>query len=1269
MYRRRILVVFVVVALFFVLFFVTFLYSFVLGEGVSGYSVVGERRFLGFVGGFGVFNGWFISLRDGSVVAVNVGSGEERVLGNLASFGLVGPVRFFRSPGFFGLFDGRSVALWNGSLMNVGRFSVNRLSGVEVLFDGSLVVWDNSTVYVFGGPGYVRPGVYDVWSYVYRLLNSSSVPSSSIYVVNGSFHYTVRDVVLAKVINSLGGVVLNETVSYKVPIPVSATGDEARNVLKVNVVGVGVVDGVVHVAVNFIAPLVVNGSAFVRLQNGTVVHVVSSSNVVGVGGFHISLVPGLGDVRFLGGYPFIEVARGWRVFAFVYVPALNQSLSYRVVHVVNSSGEFEFGISVGSPTDLLRFTDRFMLIKAGDVVFIYSLDGRLVKSFVSVSDVDVDEVDGMVGFGYEVDGLKVAEFGVVDVFSGVVDKLVSVRNASLVGVTHEYDMLYFVFYSNGTVFVDYATRSPVAVVRLSFVDGYGNPVMVEGVVRVNRFGFDLVFDFRGYDVEFRVPVSSSVWFRVVGVFLNGEGVIAVTSPGFVNYRVVMRSFVLGDASIIRSSGQPFVSYVVSDESYISKSVLPPGDVVSVWRNYLAVFSGNVVNVYKYINGSLTKAWSGNVFGVSSVRIVDGYLIAWGTRDFYVFSIEGRFSVGGRFPSIDGFDLDGQYAVVWSRNSSIVGVINLLDGSLRYLNAGVFGFLEGAQVVSGNVVLYVREGNNIVMHVFDCLSLKEIVSYRTGYISVSGLVTDGNFHGVLFKDSNSSILYVVSRFNGVTSVRLPYSDARLLWIMDAGEKPPISGDLRFIGSRLSVVGIGTSNGIFVYGVAGNNTVLMSAPSGDVLVPAGSYLVDAPFNSSLLLLRDLSGGVWVTLKLRVAPVMVAGSDVMLVYLRSDGTFVIPNPTFLGGFSVSVTAVTSDMRPVVGSVVVRELGITSSINGSATVFLPRSGVYHLEVSGSYLEPTIVSVNVTRDNPNAFVFAVLKPMNYNLNIGVEDKFGPVNVGRVTIDGLTFNGVTVHKEFAVKNGKVFTFVLAGNYTLVFSSNMHESVSKVVNVASDTSVVLKTNRTSVLLTFLVREFKSNAPISGASIVINVKNETFVGKSNETGMFKLLVPINYVVNYNVSMEGYNLVRSSVLADADKQVSVTLHSICSINLSAVDESGRSISGTVIIYNDTAMVMRSSVPSTITLEEDNYTAIFTSTDGRSVQKNIACVAHVGTVDVKFIVPAKAVTTPAPLFAEPLMIGVTVVIVALAAFLIWRRIRKPGAPGAPPVEEEEEI
>jgi hypothetical protein len=60
------------------------------------------------------------------------------------------------------LFDGWGVVLWNSSLVNVGRFSVNRLSGVEVLFDGSLVVWDNSTVYVFSGPGYVYPNVYDV---------------------------------------------------------------------------------------------------------------------------------------------------------------------------------------------------------------------------------------------------------------------------------------------------------------------------------------------------------------------------------------------------------------------------------------------------------------------------------------------------------------------------------------------------------------------------------------------------------------------------------------------------------------------------------------------------------------------------------------------------------------------------------------------------------------------------------------------------------------------------------------------------------------------------------------------------------------------------------------------------------------------------------------------------------------------------------------------------------------------------------------------------
>ncbi|MGC9068452.1 MAG: hypothetical protein ACP5IZ_05655 [Thermoprotei archaeon] len=1264
MYRGiRVLMVLVVV----VLFFVMFLFPLVLGEGVSGYSVIGEKRFSGFMSGFGVFNGWFVGSKNGTVVAVRVGSGEERVLGDFAGFGLVGPVKFFRVSSFFGLFDGRSVVIWDRDLVNVGRFSVNKLVGAEVLFDGSLVVWDDSAVYILHGPGYVRPDVYDVWGYVYDLFNSSVVSPRLIYVVNGSFHSTVWDVGLAsvlRVVRLLNGTVLSENVSYRLFIPSSATADEARSVVKVSVVGAGVVDGIVHVAVNVVVPLVVNGNAVVKLQNGSVVNVVSSSVLVGVGGYHVSVMSGV--ARVLGAYPFIEVARGWKVFAFTYVPTLNQNLSYRMIHVVDSSGEFDVELFAGSATDLLEFTNRFMLVRAGGVVFVYSLDGRFVKSFVSVSGIDIDEVDGMVGFGYEVDGSKVVEFGVVDVFSGVVDKLVSVRNVSLVGVTHEYDMLYFVFYSNGVVFVDYATKSPVAVVRLSFVDGYGNPVMVEGIVRVSHFGFNLVFDFRGYNVEFRVPVSSSVWFRVVGVFLSGEGVVAVVSPGFVDHRVVLRSFVLDDVSVIRSVGQPFAGYVVSDEGSVSKVVLSSGVVVSVWRNYLAVFSGNVVSVYKYINGSLKSVWSGSVFGVSNVRIIDGYLVAWGVRDFYVFSVEGRFSVKGRFPDIDGFDLDGQYAVVWSRSGNVVGVINLLDGSLRYLNTGVFGFLEGVQVVSGNVILYVLEGGNVVIRVFDCLSLREVVSYRTGYSSVGGLVTDGSFHGVLFKDGNDSVLYVISRFNGVTSVRIPYSDAKLLWIMDAGERPPISGDLRFMGSRLSVVGVSTGNGTFVYGVAGNSTVLMSAPLGDVLVPAGSYLIDVPFNSSLLLLRDLSGNVWVTLKLRSSPVMVAGSDVMLVYLRSDGTFVIPNPMVLGGFSVSVTAVTSDMRPVVGSVVVKELGTVSSINGSAIVFLPKSGVYHLEVSGLYLEPVVVSVNVTRDQPNVSVFVVLKPMSYNLSISIEDKFGLVNVGSVTIDGLTFNGVSVHEEFTVRNGKVLASVLAGRYTLVFSSNIHESVGKVVDVVGDTSVVLRVNRTSVLLTFLVREFKSNVPISGASIVADVKNRTVVGKSNGTGMFEVLVPINSMVNYNVSVEGYKLVKGSVLADADKQVSVVLRGICSVNLNAVDESGRFISGSVIIYNDTVTVMRSNVPSTITLEEGNYTAVFTSVDGRSVQENIACVAHVGTVNVKFIVPAKVVTTPAPSFVEPLTIGAVIVVVALIAFLIWRRRRRAGVPS---VEEEEEV
>jgi hypothetical protein len=1255
------------VLLIVVLFFGMFLYPLVLGEGVSGYSVIGERSFSGFDGGFGVFNGWFIGLRNNSVIAVRVGSGEERVLGSLAGLGLVGPVKFFRVSGFFGLFDGRNVVLWNSSLVNVGRFSVNRLSGVEVLFDGSLVVWDNSTVYVFSGPGYVYPNVYDVWSYVYSLLNSSVVSPRLIYVLNGSFHSTVWDVWVSYVARSLNGNVLGANVSYRVPIPVSATSDEARSILKVNVVGVGIVNNSVHVAVNIAVPLIVNGSASVRLQNGTVIRVVDSIGMTGIAGFHISVL-GNNVVKFLGSYPFIEVARGWKVFVFTYAPVLNQSLSYRMVHVVNSSGEFDFELFVDSPTDLLEFTNRFMLIKAGNVVFLYSLDGRLVKSFVSVSAVDIDEVDNMIGFGYEVDGSKVAEFGVVDVFSGVVDKLVSVRRAVLVGVTHEYDMLYFVFYLDGAVFVDYVTKSPVAVVRLSFVDRYGNPVMVQGVMRVKHSDVDLAFNFSGYDVEFKVPVPSSIWFKAMGVFLNAEGVVAVMSPGFISYRVVMRSFVLDDVSVIRSVGQPFMSYVVSDEERVSKVVLPSGNVVDVWKNYLVVLSGGVVNVYKYINSSLVHVWSGTVFGVNYVRIINGYLVVWGVRDFYVFSVEGRFIVSVRFPDISGFDLDSEYAVVWSKNGSIVGVINLLNGSLRYLDVKMFGFLEGAQVVSGNIVLYVLEGNTVVIHVFDCLSLREFVSYKTGYSSVNGLVSDGSFHGVLFRDNNGSILYVLSRFNGVTSVRLPYSDARLLWVMDAGESPAIPGDVSFMGSRLSVVGIGTSNGIFVYGIAGNNTVLMSAPLGDMLVPAGSYLINVPFNSSLLLLRDLSGNVWVTLKLRASPIMVAGSDVMLAYLRSDGVFVVPNPTFLGGFSVSVTAVTSDMRPVVGSIVVRELGTVSSINGSATILLPRPGIYHLEVSGAYLQSVVVSVNVTWEQPNVSVFVVLKPMSYNLNISIEDKFGFVNVGRVTIDGLTFNGVSVHKEFMVRNGKVMTSVLAGKYTLMFSSDIHESVSKVVDIVGDTSVSLRVNRTAVLLTFLVREFRLNVPISGASIVVNVKNETFVGKSNGTGMFELLVPINSMVNYNVSAEGYKMVKGSILADADKQVYVALHGVCSINLNAVDTNGNFVSGSVVIYNDTVRVMSSTVPSTIVLEEGNYTAVFTSVDGRSDQRNIACTIPAGSVNVKFVVPTKVVTTsvqPAPSLIEPLTIGAIVIVVALAAFLIWRRMRKPGAPS---VEEEEE-
>ncbi|MEM1693952.1 MAG: hypothetical protein QXH21_08845 [Ignisphaera sp.] len=1232
-----------------------------------------KGRMLGVYGRYAI---GFVSTGYGTVLsAVDLYTGVSQALAISESIGLQPAMtRFYETENHFAVFDGRLLLVFDRDARFVGRFAGDNVKGFVVLPSGNLVAWGSDYVVFARAPGYVSPVFYNVWEQFFRIFNESVVKPEEWLIMAGvdvEAEIAKLRERLREAAESVNGVIVYEEISifYNIWAPMVR---EARQRLDVDVVSAIVLaNGTGYVVTKVSVPVVIRLYGEVQYSTEERVETmdVELTN---------SYMPSLGVLAKLWSnevlevYDVIDGGVSGSAMVYVYRSVFGRILKTKYLRIVRESGDIT-SIPMyfsGQVADAYVF-ENFSLIRLDtDIALIYR-NQTLLWSFTTSRVTDVGVLPGGRLYVAYMNVLGAYELGIVDLYSGRVDKDVMDVPYKAVGVSVSSDGRFIVIVvqvgdEDAEIWI-YTPASSMARVRMMFINAAGAMVspILWGRATITSGDLRYTVSFTDNPVTFVVPVPCTVDVEVDVPYGRAAERIDVLKPTDQVYSVVVQikpSPGYVDRGNILPFTTPFyLDHVLVKDTEILRYSLPGARYLDSYGTYVLLLHesrpGEPTRLSLYgVDGR--EIWSKVVSGyMTEARIFFPYAVVKGFSEVHVFDISSGAIKGSVVALVEGYDidLDTEYLSVWNRRTVVV--LDIRRGETTFIDMSSYGDVLAAPIVGGSVFAYIQSGDTVNVYIINPLTKSVAEVLPLGARVVTGFATDGRFKAVSYTVGEKRYTSLLSSYNGV--VNIPSGPTVVVRSIGKVASLP-TGASTLYGNMFSVLLVSEDTAYAVYAAGMNYVKLLSleGTSPGNLAINTLFIAErvTPVNATpTIVLRDFSGAPRVTIALSIAPSVFTASEHLVVYSDKEKTYIVPNPRAIGKYLLTVRVEDAETgTPINSTIEIREYGTKAVVDGYFKTYLSLPGTLSIRVYAPFYVPEEVKVELTDERPVSSVAVKLRPQLFTVSVRVITPEGEeVREGNLTVfskDPPVAIIVDLSKTNRIEK------LRTGRYDIVFSSPVFTTAYTSVELVSDTEITLTVNRTAVHTFFKVID-ELGRPVENARVVLTAENvgqiELTTNRRGETQI--VLLPYKAVANYTASARGYVYREGSFTTDLSVEKSPVVVTLSrfrgTLMIMVRDTEGRPLTASITVRdamgNDVVPVLTVVDTQVLDLEPGTYTVVGVTSDGRSTQTVVVLSEEIPTAAVLLTFDAP----PQPTYVVYFPVVLALVIISTAAVIIYKR------------------
>ncbi|MEM4924772.1 MAG: hypothetical protein QXE70_10450 [Ignisphaera sp.] len=1252
--------------------------------GVQGYVRIAAIPVRGRM--LGVYNRYavgFVSTIIGSMLsAVDIYTGESRTLAIAESIGLQPEsTRFYETENHFAVFDGKLLLIFNKDAELVGRFAGDNVKGFVLLPSGNLVVWGRDYVAFAKAPRYTSIVFYDVWEQVFKLFNESVVDPRSLLTIAG----INADAEIAKMrknlydaARSVNGTVLREDIDIFFDI-LAPTVREARQKLNIDVVSAIVLsNGTGYVAVNIFVPIVIRVYGVVQYQTE---EGKDEIEIELMNNYPLSLgaLAKLGSSEVIEIYDTIDGGASGSAMVYIYKPLITslKTRYIRIIHEDGSSVEVPIYFS-GHLTDIY-VAGKLVLVRLDtDVAMIYS-NQSLLWTFTTTRITDVGVMpDGRLYVTY-LNALGAHELGIADLYSGRVDKISIDIPYKAVGIHVSSDYRFIVSVvqigdEDAELWI-YTLASSIARLRLMFIDTAGAvvPAILWGRATITSGELRYSVSIIDNPAILVVPAPSTIDIAVDVPYGRAVERIDVVKPGNQTYSVVVQvkpeHLIIDRGNILPFTSPFYLDHVLIKDTEILRFSLPGARYLDSYGTYVLLLhetkpgEPSKISLYS-IDGR--ELWSKIIGGyITEARIFFPYIVVRGFSEIHVLDISSGATKASVVSMVEGYDidLDTEYLSVWSKR--VVAILDIRRGEVSFIDMFSYGTVLVAPIVGGSVFAYVQSGDVVNIYIINPHTKSIVEVLPLGAQTVTRFATDGRFKAVSYIIDGKSYTSLLSSYNGLVNI----PSGPIVSVKTIGKVASLpAGASMLYGNMFSVLLVSEDTACTVYAAGMNYVKLLSLEgvSTEDLIVNTLFIAERviPVNATpMIVLRDFSGASRVIIVPSIVPTVFTASEQLVAYSDKEHTYVIPNPRVIGNYLLSVKVEDAETgKPINGVIEIKEYGIkTIAEGGRFRTYLSLPGALTLKVSAPFYVSEEVRVELTDEKPVASISVKLKPQLFTLSVRVVTFEGEeVREGTLSVfseDPPTSITIDLSKTNRVEG------LRTGRYEVLFTSDVFTTAYSVVELTSDTEIILKVNRTAIQTFFRVLD-ELGRPVENARVVLVLERvgeiELTTDRRGETQM--ILLPYGAIINYTASARGYTSRRESFTADLTvnrRPIVITLSRFKGIlTIMVRDAEGNPLTASVTIKdamgNDVLPVIPVIDTYVVDLEIGTYTVVAIAPDGRETRTVVTISEDMPSAVALLVFE----TPPQPSYVAYFPLVLVIVIVSTVAVAIYKRFFRKTKP-----------